>query len=125
NNFTISAPIADNADGAVDFVKAGAGTLLLDGPSTITGKTYISRGVLQMGQFGELQQSTVYVAIADTTGPFNPGAWNKIIGGLEGPGGVSTAAGGVLQIGNNGESTSYSGAITGGGSIVKIGAGTL
>ena len=51
------------------------------------------------------------------------------LGGLQGPGSVNllnasgTAV--VLSVGNNGASTTYSGSLSGSGSLAKIGGGTL
>jgi autotransporter-associated beta strand protein len=88
NNFTISAPIADNSDGAVDFVKAGAGTLLLDATPTHTGTTYVARGMLKLGQF-DGEHRTLQRGI-DRDRPFS-GAWQPNHRGLSGSGAACSA----------------------------------
>jgi autotransporter-associated beta strand protein len=113
-------PGGGRGGGALDLVHTGPGTLALNADNTLTGTIYVNSGTLELGELGQIRQATV-----QTTGTFNPSHWQKTIGGLAGSGSVITEAGGVLSIGANNRSTTFSGVISGDGAISKIGDGTL
>ena len=77
---------------------------------------------------GALQNST-YVGGAANGLAFAPGIGTFTLGGLSGNSGLTlsdTGGGAVtLQVGNNGASTTYSGALSGLGGLAKIGSGVL
>ena len=105
--------------GAGNFTKAGSGTLTLSGTNTYTGDTTISAGTL-------LTSGT----LADTTDVLvSSGAVLDIditdtIQSLSGAGNIELASGTSLTTGDAGDDT-ISGVISGAGSLVKIGSGTL
>jgi fibronectin-binding autotransporter adhesin len=125
------------------------GTTHLTGANTFTGITRIASGTLAIGANGggtdslALQNSTVDLNGADSgslvfgtteasAGTFFPDASltaSATFGGLQGSRDlalVNYAAGAVaLSVGNNNSNTTYSGALSGAGSLTKIGTGVL
>ena len=109
------------------LTKVGSGTLTLGGTNTYGGNTFISAGTLALGSGLALQDSTL-----DTSGN---GALSfdtltaATFGGLTSGGNLAlnnTASAAVaLSVGNNAVNTTYSGALSGNGSLTKIGTGTL
>ncbi|WP_156076273.1 autotransporter-associated beta strand repeat-containing protein [Erythrobacter colymbi] len=59
------------------------------------------------------------------TGSFNLAGFVATLGSLAGAGSVQLGAGGLLRVGTDGTSTSFGGVISGAGSVVKLGGGTL
>jgi outer membrane autotransporter protein len=123
NNTTMSGPVSDTGVGGA-IVKNGVGTLLLSGTNTFTGTTTVSNGSLQL-QNG--------AAIADTSAVTvnAPGSLellsNETIGSLAGSGNTNLNAN-TLTVGGDGiipfiGNSTYSGNLTGAGSLVKNGAG--
>jgi fibronectin-binding autotransporter adhesin len=112
--------------GSGSLTKTGTGGLTLSGANTFTGDTVVSAGTLTLSNINALQNSTLdtgtsgsqAVAFANST---------ATLGGLKGADDLaigSTPT--VLSVGNNNQSTSFTGAITGtGGSLIKIGTGAL
>ena len=106
--------------------KTGLGTQVLSGPNTYSGNTLVSQGTLALGNGLALQDSTL-----DTSGSgavsFGPAS--ATLGGLQGPGNLiltNTASTPVaLSVGNNGANTTYSGALSGGNGLTKVGSGML
>ena len=126
---TISKPFA----GGGGLVKAGYGmngaatTLVLSGTNTYTGTTTVDSGTLALGNPLALQDSTL-----DTSGggAVSFGSLTAAtLGGLQGSNALalqdSSAAAVALTVGNNNSSTTFSGSLTGGGSLTKNGSGKL
>jgi len=108
--------------------KQNSGTVTLTGASTFSGSTVTTLGSVVLGNANALQNSTV--SVGNTNGlQFGTGTNNYTIGALAGSGNFAlqdTAAGAVvLRVGNNNAGSSYSGDLSGAGSLVKIGTGTL
>lgn len=101
--------------------KTGSGTLSLIGPSTYSGTTTITAGILAAGAGNALSNSSPFVV----NGTLSMGTFSGTIGSLEGSGSVSMGSGSTLNVGNNGTSTTFSGIISGAGVLAKIGGGTL
>ena len=124
SGFTVST--ATNVGGGL--TKAGAGTLTLSGSNNYTGATLISGGTLLLANANALSQSNF-----DTSGVGSlsfGGLTAATFGGLQGSSGAlsltNTAAAGVnLGVGNNGVNSTFSGVLTGGGTLSKIGTGRL
>ena len=114
--------------GSGSLTKTGAGTLVLSGANSFSGGTTISQGVLQLANPAALFSSTVTIS-ADNGLQFSPGVGTYWLGGLSGGNLLQladTANGAVaLVVGGNGASTTFSGAISGNGSLTKTGPGTL
>jgi autotransporter-associated beta strand protein len=85
--------------------------------------TRVSSGILEIANENALASSTLDLALADsgtltiTTGSVN-------LGGLSGARPLSLSSV-TLAVGGNGQSTTFSGALLGSGTFVKVGAGTL
>ncbi len=126
---------------SVGLIKAGASVFAISGVNTYSGDTRIMAGGLQLstnaaapaGASLALQNSTLDLAAADAgTLSFRGSTFTvaATLGGLKGTRNLAllntSSASVALTIGNNGQSTIYSGAMSGsGGSLTKIGAGTL
>ena len=108
------------------LTELGPNVLILGASDTYGGNTTISSGTLQLGNYLALQQSTL-----DTSGSgilsFGSLA-SATFGGLTGPGILTlsdTAYAVALSVGKNNANTTFSGTLTGSGSLLKIGTGTL
>jgi fibronectin-binding autotransporter adhesin len=126
---------------SVGIIKVGGAVLNLAGANTFSGDTRIVAGGVQLssspgapaGTSWAVQNSTVDLATGDTgTLSFrgSVGTVAATLGGLKGSRNVTllntSSAGVALTVGNNDQSTTYSGVLSGaGGSLTKIGAGTL
>ena len=111
--------------GSGGLTKDGPGTLLLNAPNTFTGNTIINAGVLKLGNALAIQNSTLN--FPGTGGALDLNGFSLNIGGIAGSGGFDLG-GGVLTVGDNNLSTTFSGIISdtvGGGKLVKIGTGIL
>jgi len=133
--------IISGGNASVGLIKAGASVFNISGANTFSGDTRIVAGGLQLspstgapaGTSLALQNSTLDLATADAgTLSFRgtAGTVAATLGGLKGSRNLAllntTPAAVALTVGNNGQSTTYSGALSGiGGSLIKIGAGTL
>ena len=108
--------------------KYGAGTLILGGSNTNSGNTTISGGTVTLANPLAAQNSTVNMTNSGTLG-FVAGNTSPILGGLTGPGNITlttaTAEPVTLNVGNNGQSTTYGGVLSGAGGLTKQGAGIL
>ena len=111
------------------LTKLGSGLLTLAAANTFTGVTTVSNGTLALGNSLALGQSTFDTSGAGTVsfGALTAGT----LGGLQGPNNLTlnnstTAAAAVaLSVGTNGQNTTYSGSLGGGGALNKVGNGTL
>ncbi len=114
--------------GSGPLTKTGAGTLTLSGANTYTGSTTISAGTLILGNALALQNSTLDYRSAGGSLGFGM-LTTATFGGLSGDKAIvlSTifASGLGLSVGGNSASTTYSGSLSGLGSLTKTGAGTL
>ncbi len=122
NNVVYGGLIYDNDGPGGSLTKAGSGTLTLTGSNTYSGTTLITGGTLQAGGANVLSARSTYDVASGTTLDLNNA--NNAIGGLSGAGDV-TLGSATLTAGANNASTTYSGAIAGGGGLVKNGTGTL
>src|SRR6185437_5760181 len=110
-------------NGVGSLTKGGTGTLTLSGANTYTGATAVSAGTLQAGianSFGN--GSDVSVASGAI---LNLNSFAQTIGSLAGAGNVTLSA--ALTTGGNSDnnSTTYSGVMSGVGSLTKGGTGTF
>ena len=117
----------ENSAGPISLDKTGSGTLTLGGDNTYSGSTMIGDGSLVLGNADAVQNSTVTVDIANGLG-FATDIIAFTVGGLAGSGSfaLNNGGGGVqIQDGGNDADTTYSGVLSGDGSLVKLGSGTL
>ena len=115
--------------GTGGLVNNSSGTVTITGVNTFSGQTQVNGpAALLLASSGALQNST-YVGGTDNGLAFAPGVSPFILGGLGGNSSLTLSDTGgtavTLQIGNNGTSTMYSGALNGPGGLVKIGSGAL
>ena len=114
--------------GSGGFTETGSSTLTLDAANTFTGNTLVSGGTLVLGTVATgLQDSTLDTSGAGT---FSFGSYTAVtLGGLTGSGTLpltnASPAAVALSVGNNNFNTTYSGVLSGSGSLTKVGAGTL
>ena len=109
---------------------SGGGALTLSGSNTFTGAATASSGTLILTNANAVQAGT---AALSGTGAitFGSGIGTFNLGSLSGTSGLalsltdSAAANVTLNIGSTGLSGTYTGIVSGGGAIVKSGAGTL
>jgi autotransporter-associated beta strand protein len=113
--------------GIVNLNMSGIGTETLAGANTFSGSTAVNSGTLDLANSGALMNSTL--ATGGIT--FDPVVASHAFtfGGLSGFGtiGLNDLSGNnvALSVGNNNTSTNFAGTLSGSGSLVKIGAGTL
>lgn len=119
--------LANNISGTGALTKSGAGTLTLSGNNTYSGATTISVGGLEAGSTTALSTNSAFTLANVATASLDLNGYNNTIASLTGGGtlgGNLTLGGGVLTIGNA-TSTTYSGAVTEAGDIIKQGLGAL
>jgi autotransporter-associated beta strand protein/parallel beta-helix repeat protein len=118
---------AGTISGIGSLIKSAAGALTLTGSNTFTGGTTVGGGTLTLGNTAALLESTL-----DTSGAglLSFGSLTAAaIGGLQGSGNLTlgnTAGAGVsLTVGNNSAGTTFNGSLSGSGSLIEAGSGTL
>ena len=122
--------------GSGSLSKIGTGIQTLAGANTFTGATTVNAGTLSIGRTLALQNSTLALnGGAVRFGSTITAITAATLGGLSGAGNLAltnastTPAAVALRVGNNNASTTFSGAISNGaaagGSLTKIGTGTL
>lgn len=117
NDLAVSAALTNGA-----LTKAGAGTLALSGANTYSGNTTVSAGVLSAAAVNSLSAASTHNIASGATLALNGD--NQAIGGLAGAGSV-TLGGATLSTGSNNAGTAFTGVVSGNGSLLKAGAGTL
>ena len=114
--------------GTIGLVISGSGVQVLSGANTYAGGTNISSGTLNLAHPLAVQNSTVNVSSSGALS-FAAANTSPILGGLAGAGNVVLATAAAepvtLNVGNNGQNTTYSGNLSGPGSLIKQGAGAL
>ena len=127
NNGTTTYSGVMSGNGAASLVKNGTGTMTLSGANTFTGTAVVNDGTLSL-QGGAAIADTVAVTVNNPAGvPF--GILNLVtsetIGSLAGAGNVTLNAR-TLTTGGNGNTTTFSGVMSGaGGGLTKNGGGTF
>ena len=114
------------------LTKLGANRLILpqDNILTKTSTVAVSVGAVELDTTSALAKPTVNLAVTNGL-VFNSGVATFNLGGLSGNAALAlvdnatTPAAVALQVGGNHASTTYSGVLSGAGSLVKVGAGTL
>lgn len=134
SRFTVSGPISGSGN-----LTSVAGNVQVSGSNTFSGVTRVNSGTFHLGGSGNttyaLQNSTVDMNASDT-GAINFGVNGgttvnaATFGGLTGSrnlalANMNTSPGAVaLTVGTNNSSNTYSGTLSGAGSLIKVGTGT-
>ena len=126
---TFSGVIQDGGPGMVmALTKGGTGVLTLGGTGAFSGNTLISSGTLALTNSAALAMSTLSTNGSGVLN-FAGGLTLAMLGGLTGSNNLAlknTASAAVaLSVGNNAANTSYTGWLSGSGSLIKVGAGSL
>ncbi|MFK0378096.1 autotransporter-associated beta strand repeat-containing protein [Pandoraea sp. NPDC090278] len=108
--------------GSGGITKLGSATLTLGGSNTYAGATTINAGTLALGAGASLNATGTVSVASGATLDLSAGNGTQVIGAIDGAGTVNIGAL-VTEIGSAGSDT-FSGGLTGTGSVVKIGAGT-
>jgi autotransporter-associated beta strand protein len=125
NNATVSfvdagaATYAGLMSGTGTLAMDGTGTLTLTGANTYSGGTSINSGTVRLGANNAIGSGTALVM-----GTLDLAGFNATIAGLDGDGSVTLGTG-TIDIGWNGSDSLFEGVISGAGSLVKTGTGTL
>jgi outer membrane autotransporter protein len=117
-----NAVLSGGISGSGGLTKAGLGTLTLGGTSTYAGATNVTAGTLQALAANSLSPNSAFVVGAGAVLDLNNA--NQVIGSLSGAGSVLLGTASLTAGGDN-SSTTFSGAITGAGSLIKTGTGTF
>ncbi len=114
--------LSSSLSGSGSLTKAGDGTLLLLAPGDFAGILSVRRGILRVGHDLALQLATVELT---ETGSLDLSATSQpLLGALAGLRDLDLPHL-TLRVGNNGQSTSFWGDISGLGGLAKVGPGTL
>ena len=126
NGFAVTLAGSVDATNSGGLVKRGDGTLTLSAANAFTGVTRVSQGVLSLEHTEALAGSTLELDTADGGGVVfgGPPGGTYTLGGLGGGRDLDIGSASIA-IGANGDSTTYSGQLSGAGQVNKAGAGTL
>ncbi|TDI60640.1 MAG: autotransporter domain-containing protein [Alphaproteobacteria bacterium] len=112
--------VSGNISGSEAIIKNGSGTLILSGSNTYSGGTTLTSGTLTL-QGGSALSDTGALTVNGGTLQLDA---SEGIGPLSGTAGVISLGASTLTL-NQSAFTTYSGTITGTGSLIKDGTGTL
>src|SRR6516165_9757556 len=104
------------------FQQNGTGTTIFTANNTYSGATTVSTGTLQAGAANTFAPNSAFTVASGAA--LNLASFNQSIGSLAGAGSV-TLGSATLTTGNDNTSTTFSGTISGAGSLTKIGTGVL
>jgi outer membrane autotransporter protein len=117
NSFTFSNLIS----GTGEVTKFGSGTMTITGANTYTGGTSVSQGTLRLGASNRLASTGSLFIFGGAT--FDLNNFSQTVGAFGGPGTAAIGTG-SLTVGNNLD-RNFQGNLTGSGSFIKQGTGTL
>lgn len=126
NNLTVNSVISNNGSGVVSLASSGTASVTLNGANTFTGTTSAGAAGLILANSLALQNST----LASGNIVFSPLVTSNAftVGGLTSnfTQALTNSAGTpiTLTFGGNGQSNTFSGTLTGAGTLVKTGSGT-
>jgi autotransporter-associated beta strand protein/YVTN family beta-propeller protein len=108
--------------GTGGLTKSGTGTLTLSGANTYSGGTTVNAGTLQAGAANVFGNNSAMTVASGAVLDLN--SFNQTLGSLAGASNVTLGTA-TLTAGGDNTSTTFSGVISGAGSLVKSGTGTL
>jgi fibronectin-binding autotransporter adhesin len=106
------------------LTKLGEGTLTLTAANTYTGGTIVAAGTLTSPDSTTLPSGSAVTVELGATLNFPSTGGTRNIASLAGAGSVTTVDG-TLSVGGSGASSTFSGVISGGTALTKVGPGTL
>jgi autotransporter-associated beta strand protein len=119
--------LSGTISGSGDLRKQNSATLTLTGVNTLSGTTTLVGGTLVLDNSLALQNSTLDYDNGSVV--FAGGFTNVTLGGLSGdeplPLANASSDAIALMVGGNGDTTTFSGGLSGAGSLTKMGAGML
>ena len=121
-NRTDSLTFSGAISGTGSVEQAGTGTLTLSGSNTYTGATTVSAGTLVASGGSAIGDSSAVTVAKDASLTVSG---EETIGSLAGAGALTLDDASVLSAGGDNSSTTFSGTISGTGSLIKEGSGTL
>ncbi|MBI1207738.1 MAG: DUF4347 domain-containing protein [Azospirillum sp.] len=110
--------------GGLTFAGSSLGVLSLSGTSTYTGATTVTGGRLSLSYTGGGTLDS-NAAVTVTSGATLTVSKDQTVSTITGDGIISVSSTRTLTVGNGDADSSFSGAITGAGSLTKTGTGTL
>ena len=126
-NIVLNGVISDGGAG-YGLNVTGPSALVLGGANTYSGSTSVNSGTLSLANNQAVQDSTVSLGTSGALA-FAAGITSPALGGLSGSHNIvlATAASEAvtLNVGGDGQNTSYSGAMSGAGGLTMAGTGTL
>ncbi|HEY8948255.1 MAG TPA: autotransporter-associated beta strand repeat-containing protein [Rhizomicrobium sp.] len=114
--------VISESGGSRSFDKTGNGTLVIDTAVTYTGATIVDGGTLRAGAADIFATSTSFIVAQGATLDF--GGFDQTVPELSGGGTVDIGAS-QFTVGSDNASTTFSGVISGTGTLIKTGTGTL
>jgi fibronectin-binding autotransporter adhesin len=116
---------AGTITGTGSFIVNGSGGLIqtLSGTSDYSGATKVEQGTLQAGAADSFSANSAHTVSFGATLDLNN--FGETIGSLAGAGDVTLGTGTLTTGGDNSSITTFSGVISGGGSLVKAGTGNF
>ena len=118
-----SGTIRDGASSILSVLINGAGGQhTFSGSNTFTGSTTVSAGTLLAGSTSGFSSSSAFVV---NGGVAMANGFNVAVPSLSGTGGTLDVGNGSFTVGSNGNSTTFSGLLAGGGIFDKVGNGQL
>jgi len=126
--FTFEGVIRNTGTGTLGITKDGTNTLILAKANTYGGDTrIITGGILELGHINSMQNSTLDRPSGDTGNLSFGSLTSANLGGLKGARGFAlenvNVAAVALNLGANGQNNTFSGVLSGGGSLTKSGPG--
>lgn len=119
---TFAGTLQDGANGMLSFTKSGADTLVLSGTNSYAGATTVQAGTLRAGSNTGFSSASAFFV---NGGTLDANGKDVSFAALSGSGGTLNASTGSVTLGSASLNTTFSGALTGTGTVNKIGTGQL
>ena len=103
------------------FIKTGTNTLILSGSNSYSGMTIVEGGVLRVTSTTAIPSQSAVQVISGAT--LDISGISQSVGSLSGNAGVTTGSNTVFTIGTNNSNATFAGAISGSGTVQKVGNG--